>query len=71
MNIITKDQLAETLVNEIIKPLHDQWLMFPDGFETFDDYLWAHTQELGAHVYTIIGERYGDCDDAASVVLGD
>ena len=65
MNIITDDQLAKTLLAEILKPLFEQYEQECKDYQfSFDLWLWEHKELLGEQVYAVIGNRYGDADDA-------
>jgi hypothetical protein len=69
MNIITTDQLLQTALTQILAPLYEQYQAeVPDG-DNFDEWLYNNLSDLGEALYNLIGDEYGDADDAASELL--
>ena len=74
MNIITTDQLAVTLLQEVLQSLHNMYRQAHSGegledITSFDDYLWNNQQALGHSLYQVIGDRYGDADSCVEEIL--
>lgn len=61
--------LAEKFIKEIIEQLHEDWISANTAL-TFDEWVYKfHLLTLGTVTYGVIGEWYGDLDDAARDVL--
>ncbi len=65
--IITKEALAETLVSRILGDLYAEYANDKEAHEsaqTFDDWMYERLNELGEAAYHVIGDMYGDLDEA-------
>ncbi len=72
MDIITKEHLAETFIKNIFADLHSDYteLITATGSKlTFDEFVYSRLADLGEAVYTLIGSKYGNCDNMAQAVM--
>jgi len=70
MTPVTIDQLLETALKEILEPMHEIFIReFAERDISFDEYVWNNWSALGNRLYVLIGEHYGDCDDAIKELL--
>ena len=73
MNIITKEMLAKTFIKNVLSELYDDFVNDKTAHEnciTFDEYAFNNLDILGLAVYDVIGEMYGDLDNAVDSVRG-
>jgi hypothetical protein len=64
MNIITKEHLAATLIQEVLEKFNTESLPYKNSDETLDEYAYRNLADLGLILYDVIGDKYGDLDDA-------
>lgn len=70
MKFNTTEGQADTIFRLVLKKLwldyQDLKLDDPDEFigVSFDTYLWENLGDLGEAFYEIVGEYFGDCDQA-------
>ena len=65
MNFNTVESQANFVFNAILKKL---WLDYQaENFEvSFDTYLWENLGDLGEVAYELVGEHFGDADQAVT-----
>ena len=63
MTIMTKDQHVDNFVNEVLSKLVEQ---YPEAHKVgiLDEVCFGNLEELGRIFYEVVGDRYGDIDDA-------
>jgi hypothetical protein len=69
MNIITQDQLLDNALKHLLAPLHEQYQNEVGNEQAFDEWLYNNLSELGQALYKLIGDTYGDADEAANELL--
>jgi len=65
MKFNTIEGQSDYVFTALIKAMYLDYMANNEGCDNFDAYLYSHLESLGEAAYELIGEYFGDADEAA------